>query len=296
MAKDKAKKLSKKIIALIVCGAILGAIFLSCLALQIGHWVSDGIESWRPDYQKIELMPILNKPELTEEDYDILYKQTGLTKIGIDRALANGKTGKQRIIKIQEDFFGEYVIVNETFAPWFCTDYIEGHKHITNIYLENGDILVTSSTHFSSCRIGHAGLVTDAGYGNVLQANSYTQPSRIGKASDFTDRVNFMILRVKDEYADKKMREDIAEYAKNNLTGVPYDATCGVLTDKNSLKATQCAHIVWYAFKQFGIDIDGNGGKVVSPWNIANSDKLELVQSFGFDITDKEGLWPKLNY
>lgn len=34
MAKDKAKKLSKKIIALIVCGAILGAIFLSCLALQ----------------------------------------------------------------------------------------------------------------------------------------------------------------------------------------------------------------------------------------------------------------------
>ena len=38
--------------------------------------------------------------------------------------------------------------------------------------------------------------------------------------------------------------------------------------------------------EQFGIDIDGNGGKVVSPWNIANSDKLELVQSFGFDITD----------
>ncbi|MDE6613048.1 MAG: hypothetical protein K2K28_00640, partial [Clostridia bacterium] len=280
----------------IVCGAILGAILLSCLAVQIGHWVSDGIQSWRPDYEQIEIMPILNKAELTEEDYGILYKQTGLTKVGIDRALAKGKEGKQRILKIQQDFFGEYVIANETFAPWFCTDYIEGHKHISTVYLENSDIFVTSSTHFSSCRIGHAGLVTDAKYGNVLQANSYSQPSKIGKTSDFTDRVNFMILRVKEEYADKNLREEIAEYAKHNLIGIPYNGACGVLTDKNSLEATQCAHIVWYAFKQFGIDIDANAGKVVSPWNIANSDKLELVQTFGFDITDKEGLWPKLNY
>ena len=40
---------------------------------------------------------------------------------------------------------------------------------------------------------------------------------------------------------------------------------------------------MWYAFKHFGIDIDSNGGAVVLPKDIANSDELELVQNFGFD-------------
>ena len=44
-------------------------------------------------------------------------------------------------------------------TPYACTDYIE--THIPNIYLEDGDVVITSSTHISWVRIGHAGLVTD---------------------------------------------------------------------------------------------------------------------------------------
>lgn len=49
-----------------------------------------------------------------------------------------------------------------------------------------------------------------------------------------------------------------------------------------------CSHVLWYAFKQFGINLDSNGGLLVMPRDIARSPHLELVQNFGFD---PEKLW-----
>ena len=97
-----------------------------------------------------------------------------------------------------------------------------------------------------------------------------------------------MILRLK---ADKESRQKIADYAKETLVGVDYSIFCGIFTKKyeeGKPTKSQCAHLVWYAFKHFGIDIDSNGGAIVLPKDIANSDELELVQNFGFD-SDK--LW-----
>lgn len=288
MAK-KAKKLSKFIIFLIVCGAVIGSIIITVLGFEIAFLISDAnITCWRPDYAKIDLTQILDKPQLSEEDYEILYAQTGLSKIGIDRALSRGSNGKERIKKIQKDFFAEHTITKDKFAPFMCTDRIE--KNVAHVYLEDGDIVVTSSTHLASCRIGHAGLVTNGERGKVLQATEYGTLSKIGNFDYYTCRVNFIILTPK---TDKETKSKVADYAVNNLLGIPYDITAGVLTDKNSIEKTQCAHLVWYAYKQFGIDIDGNGGLAVSPWNIANSDQLEVVQTFGFD---PEILWRRLNY
>ncbi len=97
-----------------------------------------------------------------------------------------------------------------------------------------------------------------------------------------------MVLRVKDSSADAEKVNQIVEFAENNLLGVPYEGLAGLLTNKNEIKKTQCAHIVWYAFKQFGIDLDSNGGLLVTPYDICNSEHLELVQVFGFD---KDKLW-----
>ena len=271
------RKLSKKIIVAIVCAAVIASILLSCLGLQIAFTVADGIKCWRPDYEQLseeELMQLIDN-----EDYDELYKQTGLTEIGIKRALANGESGKQRILQIQQDFFAEHEVENDFFAPIICTDFIE--EKVANIYLEEGDILVTSSTHLSGFRIGHAGLVTNASRGEVIQASAYGSTSDIGTVGDFTDRVNFMILSVKG--ADNDTKKKVAKYAEENLQGKSYDVTAGVFTKKNSCERTQCAHLVWYAYKQFGFDIDGNRGLVVTPRNIANSPDIEVVQVFGFD-------------
>ena len=278
--KEKRKKLPKRIIALIVFGAIIISLASAYGFMELAFMLADRIACWRPDYGKVEIGGILEKNELSDEDYKILYSQTGLTKAGIDRCRSRGLDGRLRVERVQKDYFAEHTVTNAKFAPLVCTDRIEGY--IQHVYLEPGDILVTSATHLTGWRIGHAGLVTSTN-GNILQANAIGDKSTIASVTDFTSRVNFMIFTVKDEFADEKVKNEVATYAKENLLGKVYDPTAGVLSDKNKVDRTQCAHIVWYAWKQFGIDLDCNGGPVVTPKNIANSDKLELLQVFGFD-------------
>lgn len=284
----KGKKLSKKIIFAIVCAAVIGTILIACLGLQIAFMIADKIECWHPDYDRIELRPLLEKEQLSDEDYDTLYRQTGLTKLGVDRMIERGESGIKRILAIQNDFFTEHTVDNDYFAPFICTDFIE--KHIAYSYLEDGDIILTSSTHLSGWRMGHSGLVTNAsaamnGARGVLQANAIGDTSKLGTMHDFTDRVNFMIVSPK---VDRDVKAQVCEYAENNLIGKIYDPTAGVFSSKNKVERTQCAHLVWYAYKQFGIDLDCGGGLVVTPKDIANSPEVELVQVFGFDI---DSLW-----
>ena len=73
--------------------------------------------------------------------------------------------------------------------------------------------------------------------------------------------------------------------------GIPYDAFAGVITHKNTIPRTQCAHIVWYAYKQFGVDLVSENKLMILPYDLANSDGVEVVQSFGFDPEKK---WNKL--
>lgn len=271
-------KLSKKIIFAIVAAVIIGAILLTCLGMEIAFLVADKVECWRPDYEKEDLSGVLKKTELDDEDYDLLYRQTGLTAVGVDRMLSRGEDGKQRIHDIQEDFFTEHKVKNDLFAPFICTDYLD--EHVSYAFLEDGDIIVTSSTHLSGWRMGHSGLVTDAERGSILQANAVGDTSRLGSMRDFSDRVNFMILSPK---VDAETKAEVCKYAEKNLIGKVYDPTAGVFSSKNKVERTQCAHLVWYAYNAFGIDLDSNGGLVVTPKNIANSPLVEVVQVFGLD-------------
>ena len=284
MAKTK-KKLSKRIIALIVCAAFIVFLALVAFGLQIAFWVSDAsIKCIQPDYPMLENLEEYLEGEL---DYDLLYRQTGLTQVGIDRALEKGEAGKKLIKRIQADFFEPHEVKNDHVAPYACTDYIE--KHVENIYLKEGDVIVTSSTHISFVRIGHAGLVTGNGANApVLQANAYGTYSRIGNIGAFTDRVNFMVLQPKPEMIDDDTRHKVVEYAKTSLLNIPYEGLAGLVTNKNDIKKSQCAHIVWYAYKHCGIDLDSNGGCMVVPYDLAHSEYLQPVQVFGFDLDE---LW-----
>lgn len=275
----KRRKLSKKIIFLIVAGAIISVIALTCIGLQIAFVVADNnIECWRPDYEQQNIYPILSKEQLSDEDYETLYAQTGLTKIGVDRMKKRGSVGISRILAIQREYFTEHEVINNFYAPFLCTDKIDGTSTFT--YLENGDIIVSSSTHLSGWRMGHAGLVTDADEGKILQANAVTEKSKLGTIRDFNDRVNFLVLSPK---ADTALKAEVCKYAEENLTGKTYDPTAGVFSSKNKADRTQCAHLVWHAYDKFGLDLDSDGGLVVTPKDIAGSPFVELVQVFGFD-------------
>ena len=277
----RTRKLTKRIIALIVCAAFIVFLALVAFGLQIAFWVSDSsIRCIQPDYEMVDL-------DLDGElDYELLYRQTGLTKIGIDRALKKGEMGKRLIKQIQADLFEPHEVKNLQVAPYACTDFIE--KTIKNIYLEDGDIIVTSATHISFVRIGHAGIVTNGTFSEVLQANAYGTYSKISSIGDFTNRVNFMVLRPNPDMISSAVVKGVVKYAKTSLLNIPYEGLTGVVTNKNDIKKTQCAHIVWYAYKQFGIDLDSNGGAMVMPYDLANSAYLQPVQVFGFDLDE---LW-----
>ena len=277
----KIKKLSKKIIAIIIAACIIAVLLITCLGLQIAFMQADKIQCWRPNYEKLsseEIYAILDKEVLDYNDYAVLYMQTGLTKIGIDRALEYGSAGKSRILAIHDDFFAEHTVINDFFAPFVCQDTID--DKVNYIYLENGDILVSSSTHISGWRAGHAGLVTNANYSEVLQASAVGSSSKVGYMYDFATRVNFMILSPK---VDTDIKEQVVSFALENLVKKPYDPTAGVFSNKKSIDRTQCSHLVWSAYEKFGIDLDSNGGLVVTPKDLANSPLVDVVQVFGLD-------------
>lgn len=94
---------------IIIFACVLAFALLFCSVLQIGYVISKrNAYVWKPDYEKVEISALLDKQTLSDEDYDLIYSQTGLTRIGVDRALEKGYVGKQRILEIQNSYFSDY--------------------------------------------------------------------------------------------------------------------------------------------------------------------------------------------
>lgn len=280
--REKGRKRKKWLIVLTAFLFFAALVFGSlCIGLQykLRHW-----EYWSPDYEKIDISLLLDKETRSEEDYKVLYSQTGLTKIGIDGTLAQ-EGGREKVLKIQEYYFRGPTRDGRYASPIMYMD--ETSSYATLAALQDGDVLVTATTIVAWWRFGHSALVVDASGGRVLESIGMGSDSKYNSTSVFTNLANFMVLRPK---AEAETKVQVVEYAKENLVGLPYVFTVGILSKKNpkKIKYTQCAHLVWYAYKQFGIDLDSDGGALVLPQDLANSSHLELVQTFGFH---PERLW-----
>ena len=269
--------------------AIFLAIFFFILSvfgiLQLGCVYTEKTwEHWYPNYEKRDITSILDKSELTNEDYDFLYRQTGLTRLAIDGMRLSAE-GKNRILNIQNVFFTRYKITNNMFNLFTYTEEIDGFTTLCD--LKDGDILVTATTRVSWWRYGHAAIVVDGETGLIAESISPGTKSRTDSASTFSYLANFIVLRPR---IDDEVKSQIANYVKTEMLDVPYRLTTGILSKKYKEKLThsQCAHFVWYAYKKWGVDLDSNGGGLVKPQDIALSDKVDVVQVYGFDL-DK--LW-----
>lgn len=299
---EKLKKLTKRAIALITAGAIAAAILLTVLGMFIAYWYAQSTYIvWRPPYQMLSreaITAIYNKEQLDEADYQTLFEQTGLTKIGIDRARAQSG-GLQRVISVQQSYFTERSVLIDEYLPLMCTAYIQGPYAVAG-YLERGDIVVSSSTLFAGLKIGHSAVITSP-VGQLFQSNSVGQMNGYNTfANMFTRRINFMVLRINPLYFSSSGQDD-AEYAQNlnravsfietELVSSPYNPLAGFLTKKDGMRATTCAHMIWYGYKhfddlnggRFNLDLDSNGGPLVLPRDISLSPYVEIVQIFGFD-------------
>ncbi len=277
-SKRKQRRWLVLLLALILAAAgFLGFVKLGTVVQgnKLDHWV--------PEYAKVDILPLLHKAARTEEEYELLYAQTGLTRLGIDDLLAT--RDYDRILDIQERYFTDYKIDTIEFEPFTYTQYLDGFSELCA--LQEGDIILAPSIYLSWFRYGHSAIVVNGALETVVDAVSIGKNSALNSARQFEHFAQFMVVRPK---ASKEVRTQAAEYAKENLVGLPYMMTAGILAPKDAknLRGTHCSHLVWYAYKQFGLDIDSTGGLIVTPQDIANSDEVELVQNFGFD---PERLW-----
>ena len=170
---------------------------------------------------------------------------------------------------------------------WWITmeDRIPKEDAIPPRNLQPGDILVTLSTHSLGWRHGHVGLVLDET--SVLECVTLGEKSRIVKAKHWGTYSNYAVLRVQG--APEELQQEVANYAKEHLCGVPYHLSAGLLGKKvQDIDAEhfgmQCAYLAWYAWNHFGYDLDSDGGRLVTARDLLQSDMVEVVESFGMDF------------
>jgi len=259
------------------------------------NWLTEGKGIWKPDYSKVDLGSIVNKEELSKDDYHTIFLQTGLGRAAADELMRKSADGdrEEAFEKYQRNFFLERdydcriaaVIVHDERMRDEDGKLVKGFE-ISD--LRNGDILITKSTHSLGWRHGHAAIVTDAVRGETLEAILLGNPSVLQSVSKWRTYPSFIQLRLKDqENADV---EEIVKYAKKSILGIPYGLLTGVpYKAPDEIKKTQCAHLVWYPYERFGYDLDSDGTWLVTPKDIANSDLLEIVQVYG---VNPEEIWP----
>lgn len=263
---------------------VLGVLQLGC------SYTANTLHFWTPDYEERDITALLEQQTLSDEDYELIYRQTGLTKLAVDD-MRGTVSGRRKIQRIQTFFFQEKQTFTYKFGPFTYMEELvreDSSDYAVLADLQDGDILVSSTMRFSWWRLGHCALVVDADESLIIEAVSPGEPSDYNVAQSFSYRGNFIILRPK---ADEKTKAEVVAWAKENLVGLPYRFAPGIIPKKYNGKkpeGTQCAHIVWYAYKKFGVDLDYNGGPLVVGRDMFRSDKVEIVQVFGFDL-DK--LW-----
>ncbi len=274
----------------IVLGVIAGTLLVLCRIVENDARVL-------PSYPREDLTAALAKANWTKEDYRFLYLQTGLTKVALDDFASD----RSRLLSFQDALFFEGEVRHKSVAAFSMQDYLYDPDLKDTEYtapiakLQNGDVLVTSTSHTLGWRNGHAAIVVHAENGSVLESLALGKDSSVsvGGAVNFRRNANFMVLRLKD--ADEKKRAEIAALALKLICNVPYSVTVGVLSPKDQCEngtkraeMTHCSHLVWQAFRNFGYDVDSDGGPICTAKDIANSPCFELVQVYGFD---PEKLW-----
>lgn len=286
---------------------IAAAVFAVIAILLIWTAETEKAAHYAPDYRRKPIEEFLEREELTEEDYALLWEQTGLARAGIDELLAAG--GQEDILYLQERFFApvEYSC-SSRYLIYRCERLeaeaggADGMRQRTEdagaAFLpaaHTGDILITFSGHVFGWRSGHAALVVDGENGLTLEAVTLGCNSRVREVSHWREYPCFVLLRLKG--ITEAEGDKIAAYAMEELADLPYELwhlterTDGGKHGKDepeTLSGTQCAHLVWAAFYHFGYDLDSDGGRIVTPADLYRSGMLEVVQVYGMRVEKQE--------
>lgn len=240
----------------------------------------EGLAHLPPRTEKINIDFLSQRADLnfTESEYELIKEQTGLGKAAVNALNNPGELGKYQDIFYTSP---DYRCIRWSPISW------EEHVEVPCVEfpsLEDGDILITRSSHIMSWRNGHAAIVIDGEKGLTAEAVVIGERSSVQDISKWKHYPNFLVLRLKNATAEE--RKLIAEAAEKHLVDKPYYVFVGIFPAKFSsidkISGTQCAHLVWSAYASRGYDIDSDKGLIVTPEDIAGSELLEVVQSYGY--------------
>lgn len=259
------------------------AIFLSIVIIYTFFYIQNEKEAYYPPTAVNEdISSILQRKTLTEGDYKTLFHQTGLGKIAIDNIMKESG-GAQKILEFQNSFLKRQNVKCEALVPFVTNQEVISEPFPLAPY-KNGYIFITKSTHTSLFRHGHCGIVTDDKKGETLESLMIGTDSQVQDVNYWTSYSTFIMLKPKD-VDDEKLKE-VSAYASDNLVGISYGILTGLFgkfAPADKLKSTQCSHLIWYSYKNFGYDMDSDGGWLVTAKDIINSPLLEVVQIYGLN-------------
>jgi len=263
----------------IIIAATLAAILFLVGTLEVGLRSSVSTRPWAPDYPKEDIGAVLFKDSYTDEDYEFLFRQTGLGRIGIDELVAAGDY--EKIITIHHQFFDAQSLTYDRFSL-FAAVLRRSNTVTRHAILADGDILYSPSTYFSFVEIGHTAIVTNGNEELIAQASGYGTPLIELDTRNFFARPMYAVLRVN---VPEEARADAVKYVKDSCLGAEYSIFAGLFGDEGEgeLSKTHCSHFIRLAYNQAGIDLDSNGGMLVLPRDIFNSPYVTVVQIFGID-------------
>ena len=119
--------------ALCIVLAVLLFLGLALFGMQVGVWAGNAAADRAAAaameraaaYADTDLSSILSKEHLTVADYELIYRCTGLTRAGVDRCLAQGEEGKDRILQVQRSFCASYGVRHTQFGFFCVNDYLD---------------------------------------------------------------------------------------------------------------------------------------------------------------------------
>ncbi len=300
-----------------IFSVVIVVFFMAVFTLY--HWTNEAIKTTHimPLTPEVSIDNLLRRNKLTDKELHIISEQTGVNRAVIETLFEQEQ--KQQILELQKAYYEPISITSVRTTPLTICEYVidengEYTKGTSIVNLQDGDIVITKNSRFLGWRNGHAGLVVDAEKGLVLEAVMLGTNTKLCSVRGWEKYPSFLVLRLKEEFKNTYEIEKVVSFAEQNLLGIPYQLHAGIwgritgLFEKEysdekkeqksqsrkmqddelaqvaeaALLGTHCAHVIWYAYQQIGIDLDSDGGLLVTPYDIQNSPYLKIIQSYGY--------------
>ena len=223
---------------------------------------------------------------LQQQDYALVKAETGLMPLLIDEIIAKEQQPLGVLTQYQQYFRQQPKFTCNGIAEISSAERIRGRENYYPFYdLRPGDVLLTKSTHTLFYRHGHSGLIIDE--------DTLLEAAEIGMSASHCDPAAWggyptvMQLRIKEEVAAKcgmtgaELGKAVAAYAEQELLGDDYSLLCGCGDIGFKTDQTQCAYLIWEAFRHFGIDASARKFPV-TPKSLWASGVFDIICYRGF--------------